>query len=86
LTLSLWATIFMAMHPTMNIDAQWDPDAEVWVATSADLPGLVVEASSWSSMIEEVSLAVPDLLEVEGKSAAGVTLSFRAEQRLDLTA
>ncbi|MEH1795095.1 DUF1902 domain-containing protein [Nostoc sp.] len=35
---------------TLNIDALWDKDAEVWVATSENVPGLVTEASTIESL------------------------------------
>jgi Domain of unknown function (DUF1902) len=52
------------MTRSLTIDARWDVEAQVWLATSADVPGLVVEAESWPGMIEEVRLVLPDLLEV----------------------
>ncbi|MHC5825584.1 MAG: DUF1902 domain-containing protein [Nostoc sp.] len=30
---------------TFKVEAFWDSDAEVWVAASDDIPGLVTEAS-----------------------------------------
>jgi uncharacterized protein DUF1902 len=45
---------------------RFDPDAAVWLATSADLPGLIVEADTWPAMIDEVRLVIPDL---SGQSA-----------------
>jgi Domain of unknown function (DUF1902) len=36
----------------------------VWIATSKDVDGLVVEAETWPGMIEKIELIVPDLLEV----------------------
>ena len=47
------------MTLSLTIDARFDAEAQVWLATSADLPGLVVEAGTWPAMIEEVSLAIP---------------------------
>jgi hypothetical protein len=72
------------MTRSLTIDARFDPEAGVWLATSADLPGLVVEADTWPAMIDEVRLAVPDLLELSGQSADKVSLTFRAEEHLDL--
>lgn len=46
------------------IDAQWDDEAHVWIATSSDAPGLVVEADSWQAMIDEVRAVLPELLEM----------------------
>jgi hypothetical protein len=52
------------MSKDLQIDARWDDDARVWIAVSADAPGLVVEAPSWQSMIDEVRAVLPDLLEL----------------------
>lgn len=57
------------MTRSLTIDARFDPEAGVWLATSADLPGLVVEADTWPAMIDEVRLVIPDLLELSGQSA-----------------
>jgi hypothetical protein len=74
----------LAVTRSLTIDARWDPEAEVWIATSADLPGLVVEASTWPSMIEEVGFLVPDLLELAEMSADKLSLVFKAEEHLEL--
>jgi hypothetical protein len=68
----------------LTIDARFDPEAGVWLATSADLPGLVVEADTWRCMIDEVRLVIPDLLELSGQTADKLSLTFRAEEHLDL--
>jgi Domain of unknown function (DUF1902) len=39
------------------------------------LPGLVVEADTWPAMIDEVRLAIPDLLELSGQSADKLSLT-----------
>ena len=49
------------------IDTDWDAEARVWLATSRDVPGLVVEARTWAAMVEEVRLVLPDLLELSGR-------------------
>jgi hypothetical protein len=70
----------------ITINARWDGEASVWIATSEDVPGLVVEADSWPSMIDEVRVTLPDLLEVAGEPSERLSLTFKAEQRLDLAA
>jgi hypothetical protein len=55
------------MSYSITIDARWDPEASVWIATSNDVPGLVVEADTWPAMIEEVRLVLPDLLELSSE-------------------
>jgi hypothetical protein len=74
------------MTKEIHIDARWDDEVRVWIATSEDAPGLVVEASSWQTMIDEVSLVLPDLLELNGVENRDVCLTFKAETHLDLAA
>lgn len=69
----------------ITVDARWIADDSIWIATSDQVPGLVVEGSNWTEMIREVRLLVPDLLALAGVPTA-VTLVFRAEERLDLAA
>ena len=68
----------------ITIDARWDGEASVWIATSQDVPGLVVEADTWPSMIQEVRLVLPDLLELSGRINEKLSLTFKAEEHLDL--
>jgi hypothetical protein len=72
------------MSRSINVTARWDNDARVWLATSEDVAGLVVEADTWAGMIEEVRLVLPDLLEVSGRANNDLSLTFRAEEHLDL--
>ena len=72
------------MSRSVTIEANWDDEAGVWLATSSDVPGLVVEAESWSRMIEEVELVLPELLELSNNGDGTLSLTLKAEQRLDL--
>jgi hypothetical protein len=72
------------MSRDITINARWDGEAGVWLATSADVPGLVVEAETWPSMIEEVRLVLPDLLDLNRQTGGNLSLTFRAEEHLDL--
>lgn len=74
------------MQHAIQIDARWDDEAHVWIATSAQAPGLVVEAASWQSMIDEVRVILPELLELDGATSKDVSLTFKAETRLALAA
>jgi hypothetical protein len=73
------------MTRSVIINARWDGEAQVWLANSTDVPGLVVEAESWPAMIEEVRLVLPDLLELSDQSADKLSLIFKAEEHLELT-
>jgi hypothetical protein len=72
------------MAHEIRIDARWASEANVWLATSPDVPGFVVEAESWSAMIAETRAVLPDLVALNGHSGANISLIFRAEEHLDL--
>lgn len=57
------------MSRSIAIDARWDAEASVWIATSNDVAGLVVEADTWPAMIEEIRLVLPDLLDLSGEQS-----------------
>ena len=48
----------------------WDNEAQVWIATSDDIPGLVLESGSFDALNEKVRYAVPELLELINLSKA----------------
>jgi len=72
------------MNRAIDIQARWDDDAGVWLATSPDVAGLVVEADTWAAMIEEVKLVLPDLLDLPAGKANTLSLTFKAEEHLDM--
>jgi hypothetical protein len=72
------------MSRLITINARWDPEASVWIAISNDIAGLVVEADTWPAMIEEVRLVLPELLELSGKRGDNLSLTFRAEEHLEV--
>lgn len=47
---------------TYQVEAFWDAEAEVWVATSEDVPGLVTEASTIEVLTEKLRVMIPELL------------------------
>ncbi|WP_295758179.1 DUF1902 domain-containing protein [uncultured Oscillibacter sp.] len=61
------------------VNLTWDPEASVWVATSDDIPGLVLESGSFDALLERVRFAAPELLELNSTERP-VLLSFRAER------
>ena len=48
-----------------TIKLEWDSEANVWIATSDDVPGLVLESGSLDALVERVKYAVPELLELK---------------------
>ena len=46
-----------------HVHADWDPEADVWVATSDDVPGLATEAPTIEALTEKLRNLIPELLE-----------------------
>jgi Domain of unknown function (DUF1902) len=46
-----------------HVQADWDPQAEVWVATSEDVLGLATEAATIEALTEKLRVMIPELLE-----------------------
>ena len=63
-----------------RIDFTWDNEASVWIATSKDVPGLVLESGSFDALIERVRYAVPELLELNSKRNSIIDLTFVSER------
>ena len=53
------------------IHAEWDDEAEVWVAASDDVPGLVAESETIEALVLKLKLRVPELQEANGIDAGG---------------
>ncbi|MCL2500912.1 MAG: DUF1902 domain-containing protein [Defluviitaleaceae bacterium] len=64
-----------------KINFIWDNEAQVWIATSDDLHGLILEHESFEGLIHEVQLAIPMLLEIEEKTFTDLTLDFVAHRQ-----
>ncbi len=63
-----------------RIDIIWDPDAAVWVATSSDVSGLVLESGSLDALLERVRYAVPELSELNGEKQSTYFLSYNIKK------
>lgn len=50
------------MHKKINIHCVRDNEANVWVASSTDLPGLAIEADSIEKMNKRLRIIIPELL------------------------
>jgi len=48
------------------VNAEWDADASVWVASSDDVPGLVTESETLEALQSKIQIMVPELLEANG--------------------
>ena len=62
------------MSRVINILANWDPEAKVWVAESNDIP-LVTEASTVEVLLAKLPGIIQDLLEDEA-DGKGLDIAF----------
>jgi len=58
-------------HPTVLIRAEWDDEAEVWVATSPDVSGLAIEAATMEELMRRVPGVLQDLVALNGIELEG---------------
>lgn len=70
----------------IDILAEWDSEARVWVAESEDVPGLVAEAPTPEELEEKLKVLIPELLELnahllEGGSPRQAKTHFSAFER-----
>jgi len=49
------------------VRASWDPEAQVWVATSDDVPGLATEAPTQDELVTKLQEMIPELLALNGE-------------------
>lgn len=63
-----------------TIDFTWDNEANVWIATSNDIPGLVLESGSFDALIERTRFAVPELLTLNSPKLQPFSLIFKSER------
>lgn len=57
---------------TIVVKAVWDADARVWVAESADLPGLIVEADTSEALLTKLDDLIPELIAESGYDTRGL--------------
>lgn len=62
------------------VNLNWDSEASVWIATSEDIPGLVLESGSFDALLERVRFAVPELLELNRTRDFPLTLTFLSKR------
>ncbi|MCI9346260.1 MAG: DUF1902 domain-containing protein [Lachnospiraceae bacterium] len=58
----------------------WDEEASVWIATSNDIPGLVLESGSFDALLERTRFAVPELLSLNASDPQPFSLIFKSER------
>jgi len=66
------------MNYTINLI--WDSESAVWIATSDDIQGLVLESGSLDALIERLRFAVPEFLALNGASKQDFSMCLRSER------
>lgn len=59
------------------VNALWDAEAGVWVATSDDVPGLVTESKTFEALLKKLRTLVPELLELNNAMPRSGRVSYR---------
>lgn len=62
------------------INFTWDSESSVWIATSNDIPGLVLESGSFDALLERTRFAIPELLELNASEVHPFSLTFKSER------
>ncbi len=63
------------------VNLVWDDEAAVWVASSKDIPGLVLESGSLDALMERVRFAIPELLSLNGVAGnKKLSVCYRSER------
>ncbi len=47
-----------------RVAAFWDEEAEVWTASSEDVPGLATEADTLDALTQKLRILIPELLQL----------------------
>ncbi|MDB9495957.1 DUF1902 domain-containing protein [Spirulina major CS-329] len=77
---------------TCQIQAMWDSEARVWVATSDDVPGLATEADTLDILTLKLREMVPELLRLNAvltddpAHAISIVLNSHREDRIEVMA
>lgn len=68
----------------IDVTAIWDDEAQVWVATSEQVPGLVTEADTIEALLHKLATLVPELLRLNtGATPHGlIPVNLKAERRV----
>ncbi len=47
----------------IHVEAFWDDEAQVWVASSNGVPGLITEADTMEHLMQKLKIVIPELLQ-----------------------
>lgn len=64
-----------------GVDLFWDEESSSWVATSEDIPGLVLGSGSVDALMERVRYAAPEIMQLNHMDSKDCTLRFHFERQ-----
>ena len=70
------------MKNEYTVRFNWDDEAKVWIATSNDIIGLILESESVEKLMNRVKLAAPELIELNHLPKYD-SVKFEIEERLE---
>ena len=76
----------VTMDKLAYVHAQWDDEAQVWVASSDDVPGLVTEAATTEELIAKLKVMIPELMSLNSQSHSGPVPFELLTRRFEMTA
>ena len=62
------------------INFTWDNEANVWIATSDDVAGLVLESGSFYALLERARFAIPEVISLNSPEKHPISLIFTSER------
>ena len=71
----------------LNVLAEWDEEASVWVVSSDDIPGLITEAETVEEVQKKLRVLIPELMEengLENSENEPSAIEFTTRRRLDM--
>lgn len=75
---------------TCSVEAFWDPEVKVWVATSEDVLGLATEAPTIEALTAKLRVMIPELvllnqlLPEHSSGAVNFQLTSRWEEQIEV--
>jgi len=58
----------------------WDADAGIWFSSSNDIPGLILQSTSFDTLLDRIKSAAPEMLELNQNYKGPFHLSIETER------
>jgi len=70
----------MNVNQEIRVDAIWDAEAGVWVATSEHVPGLAIEAGTLETLLDRLRVIIPELLKLNSGITGDIPFRLISER------